>query len=390
MNTTKQNVFYYIFQWIIYLLDCIIPKKKSNIYFFSAFMYPDNVEAIVNELLKDTHQQSYTIFLDSTKCELEFSDTVVKVKHMSPKALLCFFRSKYVFCDVGVYGIDRPVKNQTVINTWHGTSLKKIGYYLEPDRKRKPAKATYVVGYSPFFKKALSTAFGVKEDNVIISGEPRNDFLFDGDSSILEDLQINKLDYPKILIWMPTYRHNTVTKAIEGTNYDFGIPLLTRLNIDDLNESCKKNNTLLIIKWHGMQIVDDIKNREFSNIRFITSEDIQATGKPLYHLVACCDGLITDYSSIYINYLVLNRPICFVYDDMESYMSKRGFMFDDVKSIMPGFHAQSFDELAHFIKEFSVGKDEYKEERERVNKILNTYSDNKNSYRLLKAVGLID
>ena len=87
---------------------------------------------------------------------------------------------------------------------------------------------------------------------------------------------------------------------------------------------------------------------------------------------------------------MLNRPICFAYDDMESYMTKRGFMFDDVKSIMPGFHAHTIDDLAQFINEFAEGKDKYKEERERVNKILNTYSDNKNSYRLLKAVGIID
>lgn len=389
MNTTKQNIVYYILQLIIYLLDIIIPKNPRYIYLFSAFLYPDNVESVARCLLLNDLDDEYLLFFDSIKMGCLNNRNVCNVKHMTLHSIWAFLRSKYVVCDVGVYGIDRPIRNQIIINTWHGTSLKKIGYYLEPDRKKKPAKATYIVGYAPFFKTALSTAFGVKEDNVVISGEPRNDFLFDNDTQMLDNLHINKEFFSKILIWMPTYRHNTVTKAIEGTNYDFGIPLLTRLNIEDLNERCKENKILLIIKWHGMQIVDDIRNQKYSNIRFITSEDIQATGQPLYHLVACCDGLITDYSSIYINYLVLNRPICFAYDDMESYMSKRGFMFENVKSIMPGFHAQTFEELISFIRDFSEGKDEYVDDRLRINKLLNSYSDNKNAYRLLKAVGLI-
>lgn len=389
MNTNNQNYFYYIIQWIVFILDCIIPKDNTRVYFLSSFMYPDNIEAVAREFLRHDDVKKYTIYFDSIKGEIKSSKNIITVSHMSVKGIWAFLRSKYVFCDVGIYGIDRPVKDQIVINTWHGTSLKKIGYYLEPKKKRFRAKATYVVGYSPFFKEVLSNAFGVSKDNVIVSGEPRNDFMFDNNIKILEQLNVERSDYDKIIIWMPTYRHNTVTKAVEGANYDFGIPLLNKKNIDELNECCRDRNILLMIKWHGMQIVDDIKNREFSHIRFITSEDIQATGMPLYYLVACCDALITDYSSIYVNYLVLNRPICFAYDDMKQYIEKRGFMFEDVRSIMPGVHAESFDKIVEFISEFSRGRDEYQEERIRVNKILNSYSDNKNSYRLLKGIGLL-
>lgn len=373
---------------LVRFIDIVIPKNQKYIYLKSDFLYPDNIQAILDAILANGIEKDYTVFCDGIGFNCYRSlDKIRFIKRHSIKGFWSFFRSKYVFTDIGINGLKKPVKNQLLINTWHGTSLKKIGYLMNDNLNESHIPmASYVIAYSPFFVNVLSKAFGISKDRVLVTGEPRNDYLFSENDTILKRLNIE--NNKKILIWMPTYRQNKFDNTDDGAQYELGIPLLSNRNISLLNEHCSNNGCLLIIKWHGMQSNSEIDNK-YSNIRFITSEDIQKTELPLYHLIAQCDGLITDYSSIYINYLVLNKPICFAYDDMDQYMQKRGFMFDNVKEIMPGVHAETFEDLLNFIEIFSNGKDNYIEDRLRVNSLLNSYSDNNNANRLLKALDLI-
>ena len=83
----------------------------------------------------------------------------------------------------------------------------------------------------------------------------------------------------------------------------------------------------------------------------------------LYSLIGECGVLLTDYSSVYIDYLILNRPIGFIIDDFEEYKNSRGFVFDKPDDWMPGEKIKTFEELEKFILDIKNGIDKYREVR---------------------------
>lgn len=93
------------------------------------------------------------------------------------------------------------------------------------------------------------------------------------------------------------------------------------------------------------------------------------------------DVLITDYSSVYFDYQLLDRPIGFAIDDVEEYRRNRGFVFDNILDYMPGEKIYSFDELKTFFDHLHKGQDDYSEKRKKVNDLVNHWQDAGNCER---------
>ena len=127
----------------------------------------------------------------------------------------------------------------------------------------------------------------------------------------------------------------------------------------ELNEVLKNNKQYLVIKHHVLQSSNKQIQGTLSNIKVVLSSDFVGTDMPLYQFIGQCDALISDYSSIYLEYLSLNKPICFAYDDYSEYEAKRGFMFSHPKEMMPGIHATDFDGLMSFFNRLNSSDDEY-------------------------------
>ena len=108
----------------------------------------------------------------------------------------------------------------------------------------------------------------------------------------------------------------------------------------------------------------------------------------LYELVAHADALVTDYSSIYFDYLLLNRPIGFTCDDMEAYGGNRGFVVDNPLELMPGMKIQNYPEFVAFAEKVFAGDDGFREERERVNNLVNADQDGQSCAHLVSLLGL--
>lgn len=380
-----------LYKHIIGLLNSIIPKRNNQIYLFSAFLYPDNIQAVYDAMRLYGVEKEYIVYCDGPGFAHYQNLGNRLVCHGSLSSVFKMLRSKYIVVDNGIYGLGHAGKDQILVNTWHGTSLKKIGRHLDGSESQSHPAATYAIAYSDFFVPVLSKAFGIEKSKVLVTGEPRNDYLYDHNcESILDELGISRSCNDRVLLWMPTYRRDPNGNAVDGMESDFGMPIVNRANIDSLDKACAEEHVILIIKWHGLQRAEDDIGGQFSNIFFLSSEDIARTSQPLYHLVATCDGLITDYSSVYVNYLVLNKPIFFAYDDMAEYEANRGFMFEDVKRIMPGAHINTMSALLSCIHDFAKGRDAYGDIRLDVCKKLNKYRDASNSRRLLMELGLID
>ena len=95
----------------------------------------------------------------------------------------------------------------------------------------------------------------------------------------------------------------------------------------------------------------------------------------LYSLLGRADALITDYSSVYFDYLLLDRPIGFAVGDMKDYEGERGFTVDNPYEYMPGEKFSDGEGMLEFVRSVFSGIDLYGAKRREMNDIFNKYQD---------------
>ena len=265
---------------------------------------------------------------------------------------------------------------QEFLQLWHGSPLKK----LNPDDKLHYGKYySYIITASSLFSKEMKTSFDVEEDKLVITGYPRNDYLFDNTE------RIDKIRYKqKNIIWMPTYRHGI---GREETEKD--LPIIDESNIMLLAAALEENDIKLFIKPHILQqnAYDQVlRTCKSDYIEIITNQQLAEVQLPLYSLIGQMDALITDYSSVYFDYLLLNRPIGFAIDDMEEYGNNRGFIFDNPLDYMPGEKLYNINDMISFVEHLANEQDDWQQERKRVNDLVNYYQDNHSCERCAEMI----
>ena len=240
--------------------------------------------------------------------------------------------SKTIYFTHGVSIYFDPIKEnrQKVINLWHGMPLKNIGLL---DTAQKISRSHYSIASSNFFKGVIAKAFGMKSESVIVCGLPRNEILLSQSAnSTIISIQA---EYDKVFVWLPTYRKSTEGDVrVDGKE----LPLygFDEFDISSLNEILKSINAALYIKPHPMSALADAELVCYSNVFIINEEWLGKKSITLYELLSISDELWTDFSSVYIDYLVTGKAIKFVINDLNEYESSRGFTFDIVSHGFPG------------------------------------------------------
>ena len=106
----------------------------------------------------------------------------------------------------------------------------------------------------------------------------------------------------------------------------------------------------------------------------------------IYPILKYSDGLITDYSSIYFDYLLLDKPILYYIPDIEEYESQdRGF-YEPYENLTAGIYAKTEDELLKGLTDIINGVDNYKEKRKALRDRMFVYQDGNNCKRNLKFI----
>lgn len=369
-------------------INMIIPKNPRRVVFYSNLGFRDNVKAVYDYMVDEELYNKYEIICSCNDYK-EYQSNIKTVHFVSPiKGFFYFLTSKYFFYSFGKYPV-LPAPNQTVINLWHGSPLKTIGAYNKNEEQKKQDYFSYVLAASPFFVPVMAKSFHVGPEKVIVCGHGRNDNLFK-DCSLLKN-KFNTDFYSKIILWLPTFR-----KQSEKESDSIGIGSETKLAIfntwdalDELNHYLKTLNMYCIIKLHPLQEWSSKTKGEYSNILFFTHREFTHQKLDLYRVLPLADALITDYSSVYFDYLLLDRPIAFTIEDISGYADKRGFIFDNPLEYMPGPKIQTKDDFFIFLDACLAEKDNYSEERKKVNNICNYYKDGNNCKRILQKVNMI-
>lgn len=364
--------------WTLKTINGFFFKNSRYLLFASSPSYSDNSYIVFNYMLLNNRSNFEFIWLiDDTKIIDEYKG-VRFIKKRSLKGLYYFFTSKYIFHTHGLF-LNANSKDQVVFSLWHGMPLKKIQHMFPKDLKRianRNFQFDCSIATSPLMQQIVATCFACPREKVKLTGLPRNDYLF-------TKLRFETIpETSKIIVWMPTYRNgNNLT---EGKQYEYGLPIIDSSNLGLLNEHCAKNNVHLLIKFHPFQMKDK-EISGFSNIHILSSIHVDPSIH-FYNYLGSADALITDYSSVYIDFLAVDRPIAFILEDYEEYSDDRGFVFDDPIKYMPGSHVYNLEELEAFIQEIGNGIDSTKSLRDTIGVELNQFRDDKNTERLVNEI----
>ena len=352
MNKNLKTLFFKISD-VTSKLNTLISKKRDRIVIYSNWGFRDNIRTLYQYLVDNGYQDKYEIICASNNFYHLKKDE--KVKFISIyNGLYYFLTSKYFFYSFGKYPI-KPTKKQMVVNLWHGMPLKKIGNLENGMENIDYNFFTKLVSSSDLFTPIMKAAFNANDEQILLVGNIRNDEL----------LEENK---DKNIIWMPTYRNSK--------NYHDSQDAII-FSLDDL-EFNRMNNLLagyeyhLYIKLHPLEESHFKFKNNYSNIHMLSEDIISQNYGTLYKFLGTTSALITDYSSVFLDYYLLNRPVAFTINDYEEYKEKRGFVFEDVKSLMVGPTISNFDELLKFLLSVMKSEDEFYIERNKVNSVVNS------------------
>lgn len=270
---------------------------------------------------------------------------------------------------LGVHG-----KNRISLWLQHGMPLKASnGTYCIKN------KCTAALCVSEFFADNFSSDARVDKDKMIFCGFPRNDYL-NKENNSLEKFDFDKFN--KVIFWLPTFRQrkdsskNKKVTDFEMKVHGTGIPSIeTAEDMQKVNTYLKALNCLIVLKPHPAQDMSVVSEKGLSNFFIINDATLKEKGVQLYELLGRCDAMITDYSSVYYDYLLTDKPIGLTVGDIDEYIAKRGFVYKNPLDILKGVHIESTDDLISFIGEISNGTDSAKDERTNVKNMIHTVTD---------------
>lgn len=361
----------------------IFSKNEKKIVYHSFPDFSDN--SFASFIYATTHFKDYkNVWLVDNyvakekyvKLSLNYTETpnLLIVKKKSFSGFFHYFTATIVFHTHGLYNFLGLIPNQKKVNLWHGMPIKNIGYLDNPNSKNVQV-SNYHVATSPFYQEILARAFGVTEEKILITGQTRNDFLFENNFSINKIFN-DKNIYSKTILWMPTFRKSIigdirVDGELNNDNDFFNEPSLIKIN-----NLLEINNSICYVKLHPMDYRQINSFKTYSNIRFIDNSTFEDSGINIYSTFNSIDILLTDFSSIYIDFLLLNRPIGFVFSDYEVFKNSRGFLFSDPIKYMPGEIINTLQKLELFLNNvISSNNDNYADERRKIKKEFHKYDN---------------
>lgn len=272
-----------------------------------------------------------------------------------------------------------------IINLWHGSPLKKIGIFdkdtLARKSKGKILKETnqydLVISVSEMDRQTMANSFHIPLDRVKITGLPRNDVIMKNENDLplcvrrdiarLRTLLGNK----KLISYIPTWR-----KSSEEI-YPFSDSEITKMNAV-LHES----NATFGIKIHPNNYTP---SKKIIGLNYLDLNERQITEMGV--ILKLTDVLVTDYSGVWVDFLLTNRPIVSFCYDMDSYLDERGFYYD-YEAIFPGRINTNFntflEDLNQSLKD-RIPRDRVKKKSE-IRQRFHKYTDGQSAHRVTEEV----
>lgn len=236
----------------------------------------------------------------------------------------------------------------------------------------------------------MSSFAAVPENKYEITGNPRTDTLMLSDGKInLEKLLKRSLNNKKVVFNMPTFYIHENTGLVSGSKELDDSIKIKNFDYKKFNQFLIDNEIIFISKVHHGEertVTSKVKNRHLDNMIFISNDDLDKAELDLYEILNAADMLITDYSSIYGDFLFMDKPTVFVNTDMEKYEEERGIILQPYDFWAAGPKVTNQDDLSKEILKCINDSNYYKKERNTIRDIFYYHKDDKATMRVWDAI----
>ena len=346
----------------IHVLNRYWPKDPNRSLILTFPDLDDQGLALIDELLD---RQSYVTWmlrdasLDSSLLGTRLQNQGVKfIRFRSFRSIIEFLRSGYIWHTHGIFGNRKPPANQVVVNLWHGMPIKKMGVSLGAS----PTYATWNIATSEAFVPRISEWTGMPPESVLITGLPRNDIMLRSAEKLpSRSSAMQKARAKGFIIWMPTWRPGSSQSSPQ-------LDLSPAAHVVPSDEQLGRLGSLLLSHnlELGIRIHPQSARRSLEGIPGVFNVDdlsLRHGQLSLYEVIGASSGMITDYSSVWIDYLLVDKPLIFFIPDSDQYKHDRGFYLWSHQEDLPGWVVTDFEDLISVSVHVSDKHDDFGELR---------------------------
>lgn len=315
----------------------------------------------------------------------QFADhkNIFVIRRHSDDHLKYLATAHYIISNVSLPFYYCKKTGQIFVNTWHGTPVKSLGYDI-PDSPvtisnvlRNMLSADYMISANPFLTEVYLDKYklrGLYKGKIIEEGYPRNDRLLHCPATEIKALLLHygiELEKNKsVILYAPTWKGSDYNKPEANVEeyYNFKRELEQLIDTDKYQ---------ILLKPHQVVYKELVKSGKFSNSLIPAFIDTN-------ELLSITDILISDYSSIFFDFLASNKPVLFYIPDLEEYKNYRGLYMEP--SALPGPALTSIAEIGKSINNLDSVIDEYKDNYLSAKEFACPYDDGKVSSRLVDII----
>lgn len=368
--------------WDIYFKACTYAPIDDNKIFYESFLgksYSDNPKALYEHINSTKGYKA----IWSVERKHKIPGNAKQVKRLGIKYFYHLATAKYIITNSRMPKEFVKSSDQVLVQTWHGTPLKKLVHDVQSYSKADQDQLEYLqnfdndvqqwdylISQNAYSTSKFKSAFKY-EGEILEYGYPRNDILNNYDDLTIKLLkeQYGIKNDEKVLLYTPTYRDNQV-----DDNHKYVQQI--KLDLDLLQK--RVGNWKIIIKVHYL-IAKDLEIANENVILAKISTDIN-------DLMLMSDCLLTDYSSIMFDFANLKKPmIFFAYDFKEYEKEIRGF-YQDYQMMICGKNIKNTNELIKILKNFNNYKNQYSEQLKLFATTYTSLDDGQVSEKIIKKI----
>ncbi|MEI5908342.1 CDP-glycerol glycerophosphotransferase family protein [Bacillus spongiae] len=339
------------------------PLDNKMVFFESFFgkNYSGNPKYVYEELIGNPNFKDYTfVWSYSGLNPDDIPGSPVIVSRESEDYYRYLAKAKYWVSNI-IFPVKRKREGNVYLQTWHGTPLKKLGFDIDIEGPETLARENfyiesrnwdYLIAANKYSSEIFERAFKYNKE-ILEYGYPANDLFYQEKNEIIQTTEEikAKLGIPsnkKVVLYAPTWRDDEMAGSWEHT-------FELKFDIDNFYNKLGDDYVLVLRMHHLVGDALVIKDEHQSFIYDCSKyDDIQ-------ELYLIADLLITDYSSVFFDYVNSKKPVLFYAYDYEKYKDNiRGFYLD-MEEELPGPVLKNGQELLDAILNIEEVKEKYHE-----------------------------
>jgi CDP-glycerol glycerophosphotransferase (TagB/SpsB family) len=301
----------------------------------------------------------------------------------SLKGIFCSLRAGAAIVSISPRDVNNiAAAGARLIQLWHGTPLKVTDVFGDGDKYDMVILAAEEYLHNRLLGNENNSRF-------VLTGYPRNDCLLSPEKIPSMERLKDSYGCDKIVLYLPTYRDRVLPDGSTCPIEDFELFDSFGFDQNRLEQLMRDNNALFVLNLHPAQRPRAGFLEELSqNSRYVHVIDPENPFRDVNEYLKYTDILITDYSSVYFDFLLVDRPIIFTPFDYEDYVACRplGFSYEEVT---PGPKARNWGETLDILQEILDGRDDWQDFRRAVNRRFNAFQDANSSERVYREVSSI-